>query len=50
MVFLGGYFWVFGLICAKTMGIIFLWGKLYMLLIRCGERVVLGYRMLDNVV
>jgi len=31
-VFGGGYFWVFGLICAKTMGDIFLWGTVYMLL------------------
>jgi hypothetical protein len=32
------------------MGDIFLLGTVYMLLIRCGERVVLGYRRLGNVV
>jgi hypothetical protein len=28
--FLGGIFWVFGTICEKNRGVIFLWGKLYM--------------------
>jgi hypothetical protein len=34
MVFLGGYFWVFGLICAKTMGVNFFMGKVVYVL--CG--------------